>query len=78
MYRDAYPCDKCQKMTCLEDLDGKNDGTGNFTILECGDCYGPGYVSAATGTAEMSKVTAKLREGIPCANMRDLDKIMRG
>jgi hypothetical protein len=24
-------------------LDGKDDGTGDFNILACRDCYGPGW-----------------------------------
>lgn len=43
--KNHYPCHKCGEMTHIEDLDGKDDGTGDFTILECGKCYGPGYAS---------------------------------
>lgn len=39
-------CNSCGHLFHLEDLDAKDDGTGNFEILECKDCYGEGYVSA--------------------------------
>jgi hypothetical protein len=37
------PCDGCGTPTHIDLLDGKDDGTGNFTILECRKCYGPGW-----------------------------------
>lgn len=36
-------CSKCKTPTPIELLDAKNDGTGNYTILECRTCYGPGW-----------------------------------
>lgn len=37
------PCSCCKKPTPLRLLDAKDDGTGNFTILECQECYGPDW-----------------------------------
>lgn len=42
---ETAPCTSCGKITSLRELDGKDDGTGNFEILECSTCYGPGYCS---------------------------------
>jgi len=39
-------CSKCGKPTPIDLLDAKDDGTGNFTILECQSCYGPGWLPA--------------------------------
>lgn len=39
-------CHKCGVETPIDELDAKDDGTGNFTILECPDCYGPGWTPA--------------------------------
>lgn len=39
-----YPCHSCGELTHINKLDGKDDGTGNYTLLECADCYGPGYL----------------------------------
>lgn len=36
-------CSKCGKIMPLDLLDAKDDGTGNYNILECQDCYGPGW-----------------------------------
>ncbi len=44
--QDIFPCHKCNEMTHIDDLDAKDDGTGNFLLLECEKCYGEGYVSA--------------------------------
>jgi hypothetical protein len=40
-------CDACGTLTHIDLLDGKDDGTGNFTILECRKCYGPGWAPLA-------------------------------
>jgi hypothetical protein len=45
--RDIHPCHKCRRPTHLRLLDGKDDGTGDFTILECQDCYGPDWLPVA-------------------------------
>ena len=58
---EIYPCDCCGLPTHLNDLDGKDDGTGNYTILECGDCYGPGY-RTLEGSTEMGERTRIIRE----------------
>ena len=36
-------CHKCGEQTEIDLLDSKDDGSGNFTILECRHCYGPGW-----------------------------------
>ena len=36
-------CAACRRPTVVELIDGKDDGTGNFTVLHCPDCYGPGW-----------------------------------
>jgi hypothetical protein len=46
--RDVIACDKCGKPEHLELLDSKDDGSGNFTILQCVACYGPGWNPMAT------------------------------
>ena len=33
-------CDKCGKQENINLLDSKDDGSGDFTILECIACYG--------------------------------------
>lgn len=40
---DLIGCHKCAERwpACL--IDGKDDGTGDFTILQCPPCYGPGW-----------------------------------
>jgi hypothetical protein len=40
---DVIPCHGCGRPTHLNLLDGKDDGTGDFNILACRDCYGPGW-----------------------------------
>jgi hypothetical protein len=45
---DHHKCMKCEEYTHIDDLDGKDDGSGNFTILHCAKCYGPGYTSNRT------------------------------
>lgn len=40
---DHFPCMACGASTHIHMLDAKDDGTGNFTILECEACYGPGW-----------------------------------
>jgi hypothetical protein len=44
----------------IDDLDGKDDGTGNFTIFECEKCYGPGWA-----TGRLPKKTPKSKKGEP-------------
>ncbi len=41
--KEIINCDKCGEPTPINLIDGKDDGTGNFTILECRSCYGPGW-----------------------------------
>lgn len=43
-------CHKCRYLFPLSELDTKmdkeeDDGSGNFTVLECEDCYGEGFSS---------------------------------
>lgn len=40
---DWTACHSCKRLTPMHLLDGKDDGTGNFNILECRDCYGEGW-----------------------------------
>jgi hypothetical protein len=40
---DIFPCDRCGKPTPIELLDARDDGTGDFTIMQCRRCYGPGW-----------------------------------
>ncbi|WP_316196639.1 hypothetical protein [Bradyrhizobium sp. SZCCHNS3053] len=50
---DHFPCHSCGTPTHIDDLDGRPephnqpdpDGKTDWTRLECGACYGPGYVS---------------------------------
>lgn len=40
-----FPCASCGKPCLIEDLDAKAPaGSADFTILECKDCYGQGFV----------------------------------
>lgn len=41
---DIFPCSTCKTPTHIDLLDAKDDGTGDYTILECRECYGPGWV----------------------------------
>lgn len=43
---DTAPCHTCGALTPIDELDAKDDGTGNYTILECEKCYGPGWLPA--------------------------------
>lgn len=43
---EAAHCGSCGQLTALDLLDAKDDGTGNFTILHCRACYGPGWLPA--------------------------------
>lgn len=54
---ELFPCDKCQTLTDINLLDAKDDGTGNFTILECRACYGPGWVPAIDPTGEFQFIS---------------------
>lgn len=56
-------CSKCGLPTHINDLDAKDDGTGNYTILECGDCYGPGY-RTTEGWTEMGARTRNIRKDL--------------
>jgi len=42
--KDLFNCHKCQLLFPIDELDAKDRGDGNFTILECKNCYGPGFV----------------------------------
>lgn len=42
------PCHTCRESTDLGLLDGKDNGSGNFTILQCRRCYGAGWLPLAT------------------------------
>ena len=44
MNPDTAKCHKCGETMHIDLLDAKDDGTGNYTILECRECYGPGWV----------------------------------
>lgn len=46
MPRNHAKCAKCGELKHLDLLDSKDDGSGNFTILECQGCYGPSWVPA--------------------------------
>lgn len=41
-------CSKCGKVWHLHLLDAKDDGTGNFEILEGPCCYGVGWTACTT------------------------------
>ena len=45
---ESYPCDKCGTLTDINLLDTKDDGTGNWEIAECEQCYGSGWRPAIT------------------------------
>lgn len=47
---DTMACRKCGRQTDIALLDAKDDGTGNFTLLECQRCYGEGWLPIATRT----------------------------
>ena len=40
---DILYCHSCGKANHIHLIDAKDDGTGNYTILECQDCYGDGW-----------------------------------
>ena len=42
--KDYFPCAACHKIVHIDALDAKDRGDGNFTILECETCYGPGWL----------------------------------
>ena len=43
---DVFPCDGCGKLTHIDQLDAKDDGSNTWEILQCKDCYGPGWAPA--------------------------------
>ena len=57
--RDIHRCHKCGTPTHINLLDAKDDGTGNFTILECETCYGPGWEPACGATKENPNGTTR-------------------
>ena len=44
--REMFPCHTCGTYHHIDLLDAKDDGTGNFTILQCRSCYGSGWAPA--------------------------------
>jgi hypothetical protein len=46
---EMLPCMKCHQPTHIDLIDGKDDGTGNFNILECWECYGPDWRPLSLG-----------------------------
>jgi hypothetical protein len=58
---DQGTCHKCGKMFHLDDLDGKDDGTGDFNILECKKCYGAGFTSARPPKVTVCPPSPELR-----------------
>ena len=44
MSKNFIPYHTCGRMTHLNLIDAKDNGTGNFEIFECRDCYGPGWM----------------------------------
>lgn len=36
-------CDGCGRLTRIDLIDGKDDGSGDFNILHCPNCYGAEY-----------------------------------
>lgn len=46
MSTDYANCARCRRPTHIDLLDAKDGGDGDYTILECPACYGPGYVPA--------------------------------
>lgn len=51
---DVGTCTGCGRVENLDLLDGKDDGTGDFTLLECVACYGPGWLPAVSLDAHAS------------------------
>lgn len=45
---DADHCHECGRPTPLALLDAKDDGSGDFSILHCKACYGPGWLPMAS------------------------------
>ncbi|MBS4048338.1 MAG: hypothetical protein KG075_18475 [Alphaproteobacteria bacterium] len=45
---DTEPCHGCGRTTPLDLLDAKDDGSGDFSILHCKACYGPGWLPMAS------------------------------
>lgn len=44
---DLDRCHACGMICHIDDLDCKDDGTGNYTIQLCGRCYGPTVMQKA-------------------------------
>ena len=44
---ELFPCHACGTLTDINMLDAKDDGTGNYTIMQCRKCYGPGWVAGS-------------------------------
>lgn len=51
-----YPCDRCGTITHIDLLDGKDNGSGDYTILECQLCYGSGWAPRAVSDLETKKL----------------------
>lgn len=47
---DCATCDACGRVTDIDLLDAKDDGTGDFAVLACERCYGPDWEPATMGT----------------------------
>ncbi len=48
-------CDGCGVEEAAELVDAKDDGTGNFTVMQCIACYGPGYDMLSEAHASLSR-----------------------
>jgi hypothetical protein len=62
----ALNCHQCHQPTDARLIDGKDDGSGNYTILLCPDCYGPGWLPQSMKDARRNSAawlnTRRLRQ----------------
>lgn len=56
--RDLIRCDACGREEHADLIDTKDDGTGNFTIMECIACYGEDWLPM-DGSPESWKVSVR-------------------
>lgn len=58
MSEETITCMACGKPEHADLIDAKDEGTGNYTILHCIACYGPGWLPAC-GSRESWKVSVQ-------------------
>ena len=68
--RQLLRCDKCLQLTHIDLLDSKPDAFGDFTRLECFDCYGSGYARQVLASSLQMKATLSARKAETTSHAR--------